>query len=310
MERARLESGPFFMKFLLLYISLSSFLYASEKQVQIDPKIVGEAWDAMEIKDNRGRSIASPDLPEKIEEEIKQTENLKLTEVSLRSYMGYNTQLSFEGANHLYVLYLYKQDEALLKEDLYTLRNNFKTIQITYSEQKDKLCFKSLTLEKTKYELTSLSTKCGQLIRSIPKNEIKEKSYVVGNDFKVDSKSVTKYIKANPSQKQFLSVLKGKYLQMGMSQDLVDLIYGSSKILSHDFNGKGMKLVDYQGYSVGFNSKNQLVYFEEKTITQEDLQMGKQMIQHQKTQMQNQDKQLDNALKEIQRMENNIKGQK
>lgn len=243
-------------------------------------------------------------------EEIKQTENLKLTEVSLRTYMGYNTQLSFEGANHLYVLYLYKDDEALLKEDLNTLRNNFKNINITYTEQKDKLCFKSLTLENTKYELSSLTKKCGQLIRSIPKNEMKEKSYVVGNNFKVDPKAVTKYFKINPVQKQYSEVLSSKYLQMGMSQELVDLIYGSSKVLSHDLNGKGMKLLDYQGYSVGFNSKNQVVYFEEKTITQEDLQMGKEMIKYQKTQMKNQDNQLDDALKEIQRMEDNIKGQK
>lgn len=62
------------MKLLLLSLTFSASLYASEKQVQIDPKIVGEAWDAMEIKDNRGRSIASPDLPEKIEEEVKPKE--------------------------------------------------------------------------------------------------------------------------------------------------------------------------------------------------------------------------------------------
>lgn len=294
------------MKFFFLILILSGSLYASEKQVQIDPKVVGEAWDAMEIKSERGRSIASPSKPEKVAEET-QSENLKLTEVSLRTYMGYNTQLSFEGDHHFYVLYLYKEDEALLKEDLYKLRNNFKNIYITYTEQNDKLCFKSLTLENTKYELSSLSKKCGQLIRSIPKNEIKEKKYVVGNDFKVDQKAVNKYFKTNSPQQKFSRVLEEKYLQMGMAQELVDLIYGSSKVLSHDLNGKGMKLVDYQGYSVGFSPQNQVVYFEEKTITAEDLQMGKEMIKYQKTQMQNNDKQLDDTLKEIHRLENKIK---
>ena len=65
------------MKLLLLTLIFSSSLYASEKQVQIDPKIVGEAWDAMEIKQDRGRSIASPDLPEKIKEEAKPKETSK-----------------------------------------------------------------------------------------------------------------------------------------------------------------------------------------------------------------------------------------
>lgn len=241
-------------------------------------------------------------------EEVKQSENLSLTGVSLRSYMGYNTQLNFEGENHSYTLYLNKDDEVLLKDDLYTLRNNFKKIAISYTEKNDKLCFQSLTLENTKYELSSLSLKCGQLIRSIPKNEFKEKEYPVGNDYSINKKEVDKYFKTNPKQLKFSQLVELKSVQMGMSQELVDLMYGQAKILSHDLNGGGMKLVEYKGYSVGFNPKNELVYFKEKTISQEDLAMGKRMIEYQKSQLQNQDSQLDEALKEIQRLENKIQG--